>query len=379
MLGKWIRKAVWIGLAASTLPRGIVLAEVPGWPDVLQPFWQDATMRGEGMFFIQQGPTERPTAPLLFTARKVLRVVQPCTGKVFEPGRDYTLASDGKSLLLPEGSGIPFKTRQAMYPPPGAPRSIRACRDGKHHLFFSEGHVFHDLQVEVTYTHDEGEWKTSGGYVPTPAGAQLPGTMGKLRRHEPITLALLGDSISAGGNASGFTGARPHMPPYGQLVARGLETRYGSKVTLKNFSVGGKASGWGVSVIDKVAAVKPDLVLLAFGMNDASGRVPAEGYAANTRRQIDAVRSANPAAEFILVATMTGNPEWTATSMQHYVDYRAKLRRMTGKGIALADVTSLWQGVLRRKRFADLTGNGVNHPNDFGHRLYAQVILALLR
>ena len=26
----------------------------------------------------------------------------------------------------------------------------------------------------------------------------------------------------------------------------------------------------------------------------------------------------------------------------------------------------------------DLTGNGVNHPSDFGHRLYAQVILALL-
>ncbi|MBX7074950.1 MAG: hypothetical protein K1X71_17550 [Pirellulales bacterium] len=26
----------------------------------------------------------------------------------------------------------------------------------------------------------------------------------------------------------------------------------------------------------------------------------------------------------------------------------------------------------------DLTGNGLNHPNDFGHRLYAQTILALL-
>jgi len=28
-----------------------------------------------------------------------------------------------------------------------------------------------------------------------------------------------------------------------------------------------------------------------------------------------------------------------------------------------------------RKTHHDLTGNGINHPNDFGHRLYAQVIL----
>jgi hypothetical protein len=27
----------------------------------------------------------------------------------------------------------------------------------------------------------------------------------------------------------------------------------------------------------------------------------------------------------------------------------------------------------------DLTGNGLNHPNDFGHRLYAQAILEYLK
>jgi hypothetical protein len=30
------------------------------------------------------------------------------------------------------------------------------------------------------------------------------------------------------------------------------------------------------------------------------------------------------------------------------------------------------------RHFVDVTGNGVNHPNDYGHRLYAQAILALL-
>jgi hypothetical protein len=58
--------------------------------------------------------------------------------------------------------------------------------------------------------------------------------------------------------------------------------------------------------------------------------------------------------------------------------YREALASLTGPGVALADVTSLWQEMLRRKREVDLTGNGVNHPNDFGHRVYAQAILALL-
>ena len=31
-----------------------------------------------------------------------------------------------------------------------------------------------------------------------------------------------------------------------------------------------------------------------------------------------------------------------------------------------------------RKSPYDLTGNGINHPNDFGHRLYAHTILSLL-
>jgi len=33
------------------------------------------------------------------------------------------------------------------------------------------------------------------------------------------------------------------------------------------------------------------------------------------------------------------------------------------------------QGLLERKSVYDLTGNGINHPNDFGHRVYAQTIL----
>jgi len=33
--------------------------------------------------------------------------------------------------------------------------------------------------------------------------------------------------------------------------------------------------------------------------------------------------------------------------------------------------------MLEHKHDFDLTGNGLNHPNDFGHRLYAQTLLSL--
>ena len=50
----------------------------------------------------------------------------------------------------------------------------------------------------------------------------------------------------------------------------------------------------------------------------------------------------------------------------------------SGEGIVLADVTAVWEEMLKTKKFLDVTGNGVNHPNDLGHRLYAQTLLGLL-
>jgi hypothetical protein len=93
---------------------------------------------------------------------------------------------------------------------------------------------------------------------------------------------------------------------------------------------------------------------------------------------MDGVLRLNPGAEFILVATMVGNPEWTASSMEHYLAYREKLLALQSDSVAVADMTSIWLEFLKHKTLHDITGNGVNHPNDFGHRVYAQVILSLL-
>jgi acyl-CoA thioesterase-1 len=75
---------------------------------------------------------------------------------------------------------------------------------------------------------------------------------------------------------------------------------------------------------------------------------------------------------------MIGNPGWVALKQELFPEYRDALASLCGPGIALADVTAIWKEFLILKQDWDQTGNGVNHPNDFGHRVYAQVISALL-
>ena len=187
----------------------------------------------------------------------------------------------------------------------------------------------------------------------------------------------MGDSISTGCNASGWAKTAPFQPPYQDLLVLNLQAVYGAPVTLQNLAVGGTDTAWGLANIGQVIQAQPDLVILAFGMNDAAGR-PAPEYQANIRAMIDAVSKSCPEAEFILVATMLGNKDWTTLRHERFPQYRDALAELCRPGVALADMTSIWTELLKHKQDWDLTGNGVNHPNDFGHRLYAQVLSALL-
>ena len=95
-------------------------------------------------------------------------------------------------------------------------------------------------------------------------------------------------------------------------------------------------------------------------------------------RAIKEIRKIRPDTEFVLIASMLGNRDWTRLNHDVFPEYRNELAKFIQPGIALADMTSVWTEILKRKRDHDLTGNGVNHPNDFGHRIYAQVLSALL-
>lgn len=341
---------------------------------IIKPFWNTSSMEDESLFFIQENPGDQPSASLLFTPDTIITVRSANQKTHYQRGRDYIYTPGCGVVTLPEGSRIPYKKKEDMYPPVGAPQSIAGYHRDNANLFFGEGHVFHDLQAVVTYSHSDF-WK---GYRPFFAGRNLPTTLHKLTRREIINLIVFGDSISEGYNASAFTKTIPYMPPYGELVAHNLEAHYGVEVQFTNFSRAGKTTTWAVENISQIVNAEPDLLIIAFGMNDASRKFTPQEFSANVQTIISSVRQQQPRAEFILVATMTGNPDWNRSSPALYPQYRDALVQLCGKGIVLADMTAVWTEVLKHKKFADITGNGVNHPNDFGHRLYAAIILGLL-
>lgn len=343
---------------------------------VLHVFWNGSAMDREPVLFVQAPGAKVSTAKLLFVPTQIISITSGNGLHTFEAGRDYLWIPGSNTLTLTPNSRIPFKTFAELHPRKGSPESFGETVDGQSGLFFVEGGAaFQSLQMNVTYDHKE-KWK---GFAPPSASTNLSRTIARLKNKEPLHIVVLGDSISAGACASATFGGPPYQPPFTGLVAEALHVEYGAPVTLDNLSVGGMVSTWGVTMAPNVAANNPDLVIIAFGMNDASSGESSVVYSRNIHAIIDTVRKRNPNTDFILVATMTGNPEWNKSNSELYTEYLNELLKLEGPGIAVANMTSLWRDMLRTKTFVDLTGNGINHPNDFGHRVYAQVILQLLQ
>jgi acyl-CoA thioesterase-1 len=324
-------------------------------PSWLEPFWTSTVMRGESLMFVE-GPGGE-VGSLLFPPDRMLSLTS-CTGDVvYEEGRDYAPEFASGSLRRLEGSRIPFTTREEFS-----------------RLTAADADAFHRRQVAATYEHAPGLWT---GSVPGVAAGQLSRTHDRLLRSKPLTISMTGDSISEGYNASGFIGVPPHQPAFGTLVAAGLEQTYGSPVAFHNFAVAGWTADDGRADAVRVAGVKPDLVIVAYGMNDAC-YADAACFGANIAAIVNEIRGSSPEAEFVLVSPMLPTPECDFVVMDRFPAYREALASLSGPGVALADMTTLWLNLLERKTPHDLSGNGLNHPNDFGHRLYAQTILALL-
>ena len=342
--------------------------------ELLQPFWDSEVMHGESVLFIKEGADNDAHASVIYPIEKVLSV-KNSTGEItYEEGRDYKWTKDSRELLLPKDSRIVSSTAADLHRPANSQQFHLPHRDGTGDIFFGGRLEYQDLQACVTYAHQRESWPD---IVPTLDEVGLGKTIPKLCDKKPLRIVVIGDSISVGCNASGWAGGAPFQPAYPELVRHNLEKHYGEEISLTNLSVSGMSTDWAFTMIDKIVEPHPDLVIIAFGMNDASGR-PAKEYQAKTKSVTDQVRAKLPEAEYILVATMVGNRDWISLKQELFPEYSESLKQLRAPGIAVADVTSIWAECLKHKQHYDLTGNGVNHPNDFGHRVYAQVISALL-
>ena len=296
----------------------------PTWryaPELLRPFWQGEVTEGESVLFIKDEKTGEARAAVLFPIQEVLSVKNSVGDVAYENGKDFVWKADSREIVIPVGSRIPTKTAQELRRPAKSQKYELTHRDGNGEIFFGGRLEYAEMQTCITYRHAADLWKAP---VPKFDPKMLPRSVAKLVNKQPLSIVTLGDSISAGANASALYDAAPYQPAYPELVRRQLAERFQGPVEMKNLAVGGTDTGWGLTQIDKVVEAQPQLVILAFGMNDSAGR-SAKSYQETTKAMIAKIREKLPECEFILVASMLGNRDWIRLKHEAFPQYRDAL------------------------------------------------------
>lgn len=321
-------------------------------------------------------------ARLLFPAAELLRISCPALGTEYLPGRDCTLSDDGRTLELLPDSRIPRLTARELHPEEPEARffpapdadAIRGGVDGRN-LRFDNRSFFARTQIEVDYRSCGIDFRAEL----EPQEKRLPRCRARLERRELLNITVIGDSISEGYNATAFTNSPPFEPAYPELVRRTLSERFQTAVELRNRAIGGTGCRQAADIADSWLGDRPDLLIVAYGMNDFS-HLSASEFIRTLAEIRGRCRRVSPETEYLFIASMSGNPQWIPTRPGPDAEFAAALREFVAGSpadTALADVHKVWGKILERKSFYDLTGNGVNHPNDYGHRIYAGVLLAL--
>lgn len=243
---------------------------------------------------------------------------------------------------------------------------------------------------------------------PKGLGAEaLEGVRTKLARGNRVKVVAFGDSVTAGGESTSTDLI------YWERWLHQLRSKYPqAEIQGVNSGQGGDLTEDGLARMDAgVITPKPDLVLIAFGLNDfnrgavevkldkwANRRAkwarswaklrdqppPAQSnrferldyFAMNLREMVDRVKK-ETSADVILISALQPNPRWKYGNgdMASFAAVTQKVARE--KGVAYVNVYDTWQNFAKRKKPEDLLANNANHPNDFGHWIYLQALSAL--
>ncbi len=336
----------------------------------MMPIWEGDTVYQESVMFV--GKDDK--APLLYTPTEIISVRSSDLKKEYKEGVDWVL-EDGK-LTLPEGSSIPVMAIDEYYPQNNTTYGCFGSNLGSQRPFvrWGEEDTFTKFQVFVSYRHEE----LYSGFLPKGQSGLYPKTLAKLHNGETLNVVFYGDSITEGYNTSGFIKKAPYADRWSEMVTGKLSLLYPkAEINCINTGVAGKDSVWAIqnmktSVVDK----DPDLVILAFGMNDG-GVAPAT----LAQRMVNLARSIKNQCkdcEILLVSTMLPNKEAAGFWGNQYLFEDAMLTAAKTAKLGVVQMGSLHASLLEKKPYYHMTGNNINHPNDFLARLYAQSIVEAL-
>lgn len=222
--------------------------------------------------------------------------------------------------------------------------------------------------------------RNAGSYAIAPGGA-IPHAARRVAIREPVSVLFLGDSITQGGDASTDESSFP------AVAGRAAQARIASPLTVSAAATGGSRSVQWLDPDDptcdwnRVVDAAPQVTLVEF-FNDAY--LEPERWEPAYDELVDRLRALG--SEVVLLT-----PTFAMRSAMHGVEslddgrpYVHFLRQYAARrAIPLIDVSARWER-LRDEGLPYWTvlANGINHPDDRGHRLtgefVADALVALL-
>lgn len=160
----------------------------------------------------------------------------------------------------------------------------------------------------------------------TPKDAPLARLMGKLKNKEPITIVLMGDSLTDKKHWSNRS-----SDIWAEMLAKKIKERYGSEVKLVNVALGGTALNQNLVLMPTWLkdTPQPDLVTVMFGYNDYDNGVRGERYKEYLDLAVDRIRRMTKgSADVLLMTTCPAHARWqTMKEMSQAARDVAKARK----------------------------------------------------
>lgn len=189
--------------------------------------------------------------------------------------------------------------------------------------------------------------------------ASIRQVMEKARQGQPVTIAVIGGSITAGAAASNYW-----TTSYGPLVSAWWKNKFpAADVKFVNAGIGATNSVFGVHRENRDLLVHhPDMVIIEFCVNDMGEVHATESFEGMVRKLLDL----NPHTAIMAVATMNNQgdnwQEYHLPVCRHYQLPMVSYRDAIWPEIAAGRIT-----------WASLSPDNV-HPNDTGHAMIAGLV-----
>lgn len=353
-----------------------------GLQEITRPFYTGNVIYNESTLLIddEEGTLK---GKLQFTPVKILSVRDYTFTKEYDlslftvEGRNISASSASEVPSLTEANLAGVKMPEGFQKTTAISNVLTDCvQMGS--AVYTESPFYYGRQVYVSYVYDVTELDRS--LYATYATSGLTKTKNKLLLGDDLKIAATGDSVMEGCSSSKHFNREPFLDNFMDLTVQALNEVYDGEITVSNRAVGGKTSGWGADDVqtNALAQDKPDLMYIHFGINDLGGRVSVSSYKENIRKIVTDVQGSNPECEFVLVKAFAANPEiYLSTGFE---EYWAALDELAGEleNVYTLDMYSQSVKLIGAKTYYDVTGNGINHVNDFSSRLYAMNMIGQL-